>query len=73
MSSRYRSAAHPRHLARCEGERRFEEETLAFHERVRDGYLELARREPRRIHIVDAEQAEKKVRRDIEQIVAEML
>jgi dTMP kinase len=59
--------------SRAEGERRFEEETLAFHQLVRAGYLELAHREPRRIHIVDAEQAEKKVRRDIEQIVAEML
>jgi dTMP kinase len=59
--------------SRSEGERRFEEETLAFHQRVRAGYLELARREPRRIHVVDAEQAEIKVRGDIEQIIAEML
>jgi len=58
--------------SRFEGERRFEEETLAFHERVRAGYLELARLEPGRIYVVDAEQSEKEVRRDIEQIVAEM-
>ena len=33
---------------------RFEEETAAFFERVRGGYLELARREPARFHVVDA-------------------
>lgn len=32
---------------------RFEQETLEFHRRVRRGYLELARREPQRIKIVD--------------------
>lgn len=29
-------------------------ESLEFHQRVRDGYLELARREPKRIAVVDA-------------------
>ncbi len=33
---------------------RFEAETQAFFERVRAAYLELARREPGRIHIIDA-------------------
>jgi dTMP kinase len=33
---------------------RFEAETVAFFERVRAGYLELARREPRRFHVLDA-------------------
>jgi dTMP kinase len=33
---------------------RFEAETVAFHERVRAGYLELARREPRRFQVLDA-------------------
>jgi dTMP kinase len=35
---------------------RMESETLAFHERVRQGFLELARREPRRITIIDGTQ-----------------
>ena len=46
-------------LARAKSRRggaldRFEAETQAFFERVRSAYLELARRDPRRIHIIDA-------------------
>jgi dTMP kinase len=37
-----------------EAEARFENEKLAFHERVRQGYLTLAGREPDRIRIMDA-------------------
>jgi dTMP kinase len=37
-----------------EAEARFENEHLSFHERVRRGYLELARQEPGRFRIVDA-------------------
>lgn len=33
---------------------RFEVETQAFFEKVRAGYLELARREPERFHVIDA-------------------
>jgi len=35
-------------------EDRFEQETLAFHERVRDAYLDLARRHPERFRVIDA-------------------
>lgn len=35
---------------------RIENESLAFHDRVRRGYLALAKREPRRIRIVDGNQ-----------------
>ena len=37
---------------------RFEAEQAAFHERVRQGYLELARGEPGRFRVVDAAGAE---------------
>ena len=37
-------------------EGRFEEKKLAFHERVRNGYLELARMEPKRFCIINGEQ-----------------
>jgi dTMP kinase len=39
---------------RAGGESRFEYEALAFHEKVRAGYLELAKREPQRFRIIDA-------------------
>ena len=43
----------PRNLDQ-DGARRFEDEPLSFHERVRAGYLEMAEREPERWEIVDA-------------------
>jgi dTMP kinase len=39
---------------RLKSEIRFEEEVLQFHEKVRQGYLELAVQEPERIKIIDA-------------------
>ncbi|MFZ5564651.1 MAG: dTMP kinase [Thermodesulfobacteriota bacterium] len=41
---------------------RFENEKMAFHERVRQGYLDLARREPERFVIIDAQGPETEVR-----------
>lgn len=43
-------------------ESRFENEDSAFHRRVREGYLELARLEPDRFCIIDAAQPEQAVR-----------
>jgi dTMP kinase len=40
--------------ARAGSADRFEAETVEFFERVRAGYLELARREPERFHLIDA-------------------
>jgi dTMP kinase len=52
---------------------RFEAETKAFFARVRAGYLDLARREPQRVHVVDAalelEQVKAQVVRELEQLV----
>lgn len=44
---------------------RIEREALGFHERVRSGYLALARRWPQRIRVVDAARAENVVQADI--------
>lgn len=41
---------------------RFEQEEVAFFERVRNAYLELARRQPRRYRIIDAQQPLAEVR-----------
>ena len=53
-------------------ESRFEEETVSFHEKVRSGYLELARRDPERIRIIDAAQDQAKVRQDIQKVLSDL-
>jgi dTMP kinase len=35
-------------------EDRFERESVTFHQRVREGYLEIARKEPNRVMVIDA-------------------
>lgn len=55
-----RRAQRRNHLLALDHEDRFERESLEFHRRVRQGYLGLARREPR-FHIVDAEGTEAEV------------
>jgi dTMP kinase len=51
-------------------ESRFETETLAFHQRVRDGYLDLARREPQRFAVIDAALDTTAVAKQIESALA---
>ena len=51
--------------ARTGKETRFEAEALKFHESVRKGYLELARREPQRFEIIDASQETDQVSKQI--------
>ena len=46
-------------------EDRFEQEALDFHERVRAGYLAIARAEPDRVSIIDATRGIEEIRRDI--------
>jgi len=46
---------------RSSHEMRFEQEALVFHERVRQGYLELARAQKERFFVVDAAETENKV------------
>ncbi len=52
---------------------RFEQEDLAFHERVRQGYLKLAASEPRRWLVLDARQSKEKIREIIWQRVSQLL
>jgi dTMP kinase len=54
-------------------EARFEQEALAFHERVRKGYLAIARREPERVKRIDARQGEETVFEKIRQVVDGLL
>jgi dTMP kinase len=56
-----------------EAEARFENEELAFHERVRQGYLALVAQEPERIQVVDASSAAEAVQVKVRKIVEERL
>jgi dTMP kinase len=54
---------------KAEGADRFENENLEFHEKVRQGFLDLARAEPGRFHIIDASQSEQEVFAAVREIV----
>ncbi|MBI4208907.1 MAG: dTMP kinase [Deltaproteobacteria bacterium] len=50
-------------------EDRFEKEPTDFHQRVRQGYLELAKGEPQRFCVIDASKSEEEIREEILQEV----
>jgi dTMP kinase len=52
---------------------RFEQESAAFHERVRAAYLEIARREPERVRVVDAARSLPEIQQGIAAILDELL
>ena len=54
-------------------ESRFEEEALSFHQRVRDGYLEIARQNPDRIRIIDAARSPDEIFAEVQNIVIRRL
>ena len=53
------------HGGRSGKETRFEHEALAFHNKIRNGYLEIARMEPERFFVVDAVRDEDTVRKTV--------
>lgn len=54
-----------RAAARPGAEARFESKGLAFHERLRAGYLDIARRNPDRCRVIDANRAIDAIARDV--------
>jgi len=58
---------------RTDRETRFENEALSFHQKVRAGYLDLARREPARFIVVDAAQDEDAVKEVILKVLKKKL
>lgn len=58
---------------RTDLESRFEKEKLAFHEKVRQGYLDAARSEPDRFRIINAGQDPHSVAGDIERVLSEYM
>ncbi len=59
--------------ARSAAETRFEEEAITFHEKVRAGYLTLARADPKRFKIINAAPGENQVRGAIIKTLKKML
>jgi dTMP kinase len=51
----------------------FERQALAFHRRVRRGYLEIQRAEPKRVRLIDAARPPSAVAADVQAIVGEYL
>jgi len=62
-------------LARKRGKRqdRFEQEEVAFHQRVREGYLKLAASDPQRWLVIDATQSKEKIAQIIWQRISQLL
>ena len=58
---------------RTDRESRFEKETLVFHEKVRQGYLDLARKAPERFRIIQAGDRPHRVGAEIESALAAFL
>ncbi len=52
---------------------RFEREALDFHERVRSGYLAIAKKNPERVHVIDANRSEEEISLDIANIASALL
>ena len=52
---------------------RMERKTMAFHQRLRRGYLQLAKRDPNRIVVLDATQPASTIRQHIKRIVQQRL
>jgi dTMP kinase len=64
-----RTAQRQSQTASARNEDRFEREKIEFHERVRAGFLELARAEPRRFRIIDAARPAEEVGQEIKNII----
>jgi dTMP kinase len=58
---------------RSHQETRFEHEQLAFHQKVRTGYLDLAQREPQRFRVIDAAGDVQQITRSVEAVLGALL
>jgi dTMP kinase len=56
-----------------EREERFEREKIQFHQRVRKGYLAIAKKEPRRVKVVDTREGEERVFEKIRKTVDNLI
>lgn len=65
--------AHRRALPTETTDDRFEREKVEFHERVRNAYLSIARREPERVRIIDASPPPDVIARQVQAVVVDAL
>ena len=65
----FRTAQRKSEAAKLPGNDRFENESLEFHNKVRQGFLELARAEKARFHIIDASRSEEQVFAAIKEVI----
>jgi dTMP kinase len=56
-----------------EKEGRFEKEEIQFHRRVRKGYLDIAKKQPDRVKVIDTREGEKKVFEKIRKIIDNLI
>jgi dTMP kinase len=56
-----------------EKEERFEREKIQFHQRVRKGYLAIAKKEPYRVKLIDTREGQEKVFEKIRKIVDNLI
>lgn len=68
-----RRALQRNQVLRQEKEGRFEREKIQFHNRVRGGYLTIAKKEPRRVKVIDTRVGEDKVFEEIRQHIDQLL
>jgi dTMP kinase len=66
-------ALHRNRALKQEKEERYEKEKIQFHQRVRKGYLAIAKKEPRRVKVIDTRQGEAKVFEKIRDIVGNLI
>jgi dTMP kinase len=61
--------ARARNKEKASSEGRFEEEDVAFYTKIRKGYLELAKNDPTRVYVVNADRSIEDVHRDVVRIL----
>jgi dTMP kinase len=60
-------------MARAKGEDRFEREDKKFHQQVREGYLRIARQDPRRVKVVSGQGEQSAIQGEIQRIIRPLL
>ena len=67
------SRANQRNIEKSNDEGRFERESLTFYNQVRKGYIQIAHKEPSRVHIIDGNQSIKDIQNEIINLILPLL